>query len=236
MYLVEKIGRRKLTLSSVAGVVVALLVLSGTFYVIKHQSPKSVVSAPKEYSGECSKFSTCYNCMKDSRCGFCYVTDSKADIFKGSCLLQSKSPSCGSASPFCNETRYPVSDSGHVHWAPEVCPTEYASLAVFAMIFYLGMFAPGLGPMPWAVNAEIYPLWARSIGTGASTATNWIFNLMVSLTFLNLTELLTKTGTFLLYAGLTVFGLIFLAVLMPETKGKRLEEVEDLFKRSHKSR
>jgi len=48
--------------------------------------------------------------------------------------------------------------------------------------------------MPWTVNSEIYPMWARSTGNSAATFTNWIFNLAVSMSFLSLTEVLTKEG------------------------------------------
>ena len=48
--------------------------------------------------------------------------------------------------------------------------------------------------MPWTVNSEIYPTWARSTGTSLATATNWVFNLIVSLTFLSLLESVGKYG------------------------------------------
>ena len=50
--------------------------------------------------------------------------------------------------------------------------------------------------MPWTINSEIYPLWARSTCTAIATSFNWIFNLLVSLTFLTLTEQITKYGEF----------------------------------------
>lgn len=52
----------------------------------------------------------------------------------------------------------------------------------------------GMGPMPWTVNSEIYPLWARSTGNACSSGINWIFNVLVSLTFLHTAEYLTYYG------------------------------------------
>lgn len=51
--------------------------------------------------------------------------------------------------------------------------------------------------MPWTINAEIYPMWARSTGNAVATSTNWIFNLIISLTFLTLSTAITRQGTFL---------------------------------------
>lgn len=52
----------------------------------------------------------------------------------------------------------------------------------------------GMGPMPWTVNSEIYPLWARSTGNACSSGVNWVFNVLVSLTFLHTAEYLTYYG------------------------------------------
>lgn len=51
-----------------------------------------------------------------------------------------------------------------------------------------------MGPMPWTVNSEIYPLWARSTGNACSSGVNWVFNVLVSLTFLHTAEYLTYYG------------------------------------------
>ena len=60
-----------------------------------------------------------------------------------------------------------------------------------------------------------------------ATISNWGFNLVVTITFLGLIDLFGRTGTFLLYAVLTLVALVFTAVLVPETKGRSLEDIED---------
>jgi len=223
MFLIEKAGRRKLLLSSVFGVFVALCMLTGTFYLLQKDSPKVTLNAPETFKQSCSKYTQCFSCVQDATCGFCYSLNNNV-ISNGSCLLTNSQDK--PQSYYCNTTIYHSAD---VKWTGKVCPTSFVWLPVAAMIFYLAMFAPGLGPMPWTINAEIYPLWGRSIGTSMSTATNWIFNLLISLTFLNLIQSVSMYGAFMLYAVCTFVGFIFLYALLPETKGKPLEEIEKLF-------
>lgn len=61
-------------------------------------------------------------------------------------------------------------------------------VALAALVLYLAFFAPGMGPMPWTINAEIYPLDVRAVCIGASSATNWVANFVVAMTFLSLVE------------------------------------------------
>ena len=51
-----------------------------------------------------------------------------------------------------------------------------------------------MGTMPWTINSELYPGWARARCVGVTTSVNWLANLLVSLTFLSLTQALNKHG------------------------------------------
>lgn len=48
--------------------------------------------------------------------------------------------------------------------------------------------------MPWTINSEIYPLWARSTGNACAAGTNWTFNILISLTFLHMAQYFTYYG------------------------------------------
>jgi hypothetical protein len=53
-------------------------------------------------------------------------------------------------------------------------------MAVGSLVFYVAFFAIGMGPIPWAINAEIYPASVRGLANGVATTVNWASNLIVS--------------------------------------------------------
>lgn len=64
-----------------------------------------------------------------------------------------------------------------------------------------------------------------------AAVSNWCSNLVVSESFLSLTEALGSAGTFLLFAGFSFIGLIAIFWLVPETKGLPIEEVEKMLEK-----
>lgn len=112
------------------------------------------------------------------------------------------------------------------------------SSVVICVILYLVFFGVGLSPVPWTVNAEIYPLHVRAQCVSISTSVNWIMNFVVAQTFLSLSKSMSThrgnpqshpDGVFWLYSGISAVGLLFAWLRMPETKGLGLEEIGDLF-------
>ena len=99
-------------------------------------------------------------------------------------------------------------------------------IAVVSLMFYVGSFAIGLGPVFWLLISEIYPLRVRGLAMSIATVMNWAFNLVVSITFLSLVNTLGRSWTFWLYALVGIAALIFTYALVPETKGRSLEEIE----------
>ena len=95
-----------------------------------------------------------------------------------------------------------------------------SAIAILGLMLYVGAFAVSLGPVFWLMNGEIYPLAVRSQAAAVGTMANWLFNFIVSLTFLLLVDAIGRDGAF-----------FFCRALVPETKGKTLEEIQDIFRK-----
>jgi SP family galactose:H+ symporter-like MFS transporter len=116
-------------------------------------------------------------------------------------------------------------ESGNLAW-----------IAVICLMGYVASFAISLGPIFWLLIAEIYPLRIRGLAEGTAATFNWGSNLIVSLTFLTLVEKLGASATFLLYALASVASWLFAYYLVPETKGRTLEEIEAFWRAGHSLR
>jgi SP family myo-inositol transporter-like MFS transporter 13 len=102
-----------------------------------------------------------------------------------------------------------------------------AMVILASMITYVASYALGLGNVPW-MQSELFPLSVRSLGSGAATATNWLANFVVGLTFLPMMDAMTPTWTFVSYAGVCVVGWVAVWMIYPETSGLTLEEATGL--------
>ncbi|NNM87519.1 MAG: sugar porter family MFS transporter [Phycisphaerae bacterium] len=100
-------------------------------------------------------------------------------------------------------------------------------IAVGSLMVYVGAFAVGLGPVFWLVLSEIYPLSIRGRAMSVGTLANWSANLIVAVSFLTLVHILGKAGTFWLFGAVSIGAWCFAFFLVPETKGKTLEQIED---------
>ena len=225
---VERLGRRKLILGSMVGVCLSLLFLSGSFYVARYTAPP-VTDQAGLLNSTCSSVSTCIDCVAQSECGFCFAKDE--NDLRSTCLPVDASDLEHSLVGWCSAGYNRTEHTGKLVFAPNHCPSDKAYLIIVGLIFYLVVFASGLGSQPWVVNSEIYPLNFRSSCFSLAVAFNWLSNTIVSMTFLYFAQLLTEAGVFGIYFFFSLVGLTYFWRHLPETKGKQLEEIEKLFHR-----
>jgi hypothetical protein len=105
-------------------------------------------------------------------------------------------------------------------------------ILTFAVLFVFSMQGT-IGPLVWLLLAEILPLKIRSFAMGVCVFCLWITNAGVAFGFPPVVQAIGIAPTFFIFAGLGVLALIFIATMVPETRGVTLEEFEDSFKASN---
>lgn len=114
-----------------------------------------------------------------------------------------------------------------------------ALVSVVCIMLYSASFMFSWGPICWVLISEIFPNTIRSAAVALAVAFQWIFNFIVSSTFVPMYNIQMgamgdKFGhmfAYALYGIICVVAAIFVWRLVPETKGKTLEEMNTLFKK-----
>jgi len=124
-------------------------------------------------------------------------------------------------------------------------------LSIILVFIYVAFFAISIGPLGWLIITEVFPLKVRGRGASIGSLTVWVFDIIVTLTFLRIVKALTIPGTeitvggqsdgnpagaFLLYALVAVAGIVWGYFFVPETKGVPLEKIEQHWRGGGKPR
>jgi len=98
---------------------------------------------------------------------------------------------------------------------------------VALVVLAIACYAMSLGPVTWVLLSEIFPGKVRGIAVATSTFALWMgsFTLTYSFPFLN--QGLGTYGTFWIYTAICALGFVYFYRVLPETKGKSLEELEN---------
>jgi SP family arabinose:H+ symporter-like MFS transporter len=110
-------------------------------------------------------------------------------------------------------------------------PGAPAAIILACIASYTAFFAFAMGPVPWVVISEIFPTSIRGRAASLATSALWTGTLLVTFTFLSMVRALGVSGTFAVYGILSAFSFAFVWKLVPETKGKSLEEIQQSWER-----
>jgi SP family arabinose:H+ symporter-like MFS transporter len=100
------------------------------------------------------------------------------------------------------------------------------TLILFGILGFVAGFAISLGPVMWVLFSELFPNRVRGIAISFVGLINSAISFLVQLVFPWELETLGNSTTFLIYGSFAVIGLVIVTRLLPETKGKSLEELE----------
>jgi SP family arabinose:H+ symporter-like MFS transporter len=105
-----------------------------------------------------------------------------------------------------------------------------STLIIIPLLFYVASFAFSYGPITWVIISEIFPTRIRGLAVSIGSFSLMVTGFFITLTNPVLIESIQPSGTFFLYAGLTLPAIWFIWRFVPETKGKSLEEIEKYWK------
>jgi len=101
-------------------------------------------------------------------------------------------------------------------------------LSIGLVIFYIVGFAVGPGPIPWILTAELFTQEARPAATMLGCVVNWACNFIIGISFPSVQEV-TGAYVFLIFMAVCVLATVYLQVVMPETKGKTFNDINQMF-------
>jgi len=105
---------------------------------------------------------------------------------------------------------------------------------LFMMFLSIGAYSVSLAPLAWLIMAEIFPTRIRGVAMSIASVVLWVSTVMVNQMFpllSNLSEKIfgTEFGIFLIYAFVCLVTAVFVWLVLPETKGKSLEQISALW-------
>ncbi|KAI4322655.1 hypothetical protein L6164_022328 [Bauhinia variegata] len=107
------------------------------------------------------------------------------------------------------------------------------ALVILFVCGNVAFFSVGLGPVCWVLTSEIFPLKVRAQASAIGAVGNRVCSGIIAMSFLSISRAVTVGGTFFVFAAVSALAVVFVYTLVPETKGKSLEQIELMFQREH---
>ncbi|KAK3143349.1 hypothetical protein QOZ80_4AG0299260 [Eleusine coracana subsp. coracana] len=102
-------------------------------------------------------------------------------------------------------------------------------LAILTVCGFVAFFSVGIGPINMVLSSEIFPLRLRAQAVGIGFALNRMISGAVAMSFLSICNAVSVAGAFTGFAVVSALSVAFVHLLVPETRGKTLEQIESMF-------
>ena len=125
-----------------------------------------------------------------------------------------------------------VGSIGYILSLAGVSWSFYSDANPTLLMCFIGAFiashAVGQGAVIWVFISEIFPNEVRGYGTALGTGTHWVCAAVITLITPTVLSALAPEAIFAFFSGMMVLQLLFVGFMMPETKNKSLEDLEDV--------
>ncbi|XP_065307316.1 facilitated trehalose transporter Tret1-like isoform X2 [Dermacentor albipictus] len=106
---------------------------------------------------------------------------------------------------------------------------SYGWLPLFSLCLYFLGFSVGLSPLPSILMGEMLPLRLKAVATSFLISFYFLCGTLIAKEYNDMLVLVGEDGVYWFYAGFMAVGFVLTAAFLPETKGKTLEEIEEIF-------
>lgn len=116
----------------------------------------------------------------------------------------------------------------YFHFQSTTNVSAYTTLLILSMALYIIVFSVGFGPIPWMMIGELFPNKMKGLAGSVSAAFNWMLAFTVTKLFQNMVDAIGTGLTFGFFSVICALGTVFVVVMVPETKGKDIDEVQKM--------
>jgi MFS family permease len=197
IYLIDRMGRRPLLLVGTAGIAVSLLLCAYGFHQATYQVSKENINQ-FEFS-DAQKLLPLADIAYDNDVAF-----------------------KNAAKEALGNKVYAKNDGAIL----EAATTINANLILIGILGFIACFAFSLGPVMWVLLSELYPIKYRGLALGVIAFINSLISSLVQLVFPWELSNLGNALSFFIFGAIALIGFFILLKILPETKGKSLEELE----------
>ncbi|KAK5641986.1 hypothetical protein RI129_008153 [Pyrocoelia pectoralis] len=99
-------------------------------------------------------------------------------------------------------------------------------LPIVGLCLFMVVYCLGFGPIPWMVAAELFPPEIKSVASAAAGTFNWLMAFFITKFYGDMSASLGGDVTFYIFAGICLIGTVFVFFVVPETKGKSLDQIQ----------
>jgi len=203
MYLIDRMGRRPLLLFGTAGIALSLLLCAYGFKQAKYELTSEEINS--------FEFSDAKKLLPYAN----QVFENDID-FKNAMKMA------------LGNQIYSKNDGAIL----EAATTMNATLVLIGILGFIACFAFSLGPVMWVLLSELYPIKYRGLAIGVIAFINSFISSVVQLIFPWELSNLGNAMSFFLFGAIAFIGFFILLKILPETKGKSLEQIENEFVRN----
>jgi MFS family permease len=197
IYLIDRMGRRPLLLIGTAGISISLLLCSYGFNQATYQLKQANIDAFEFVNS--NDLSLLSDKVYDNDVEF------KTEVKK-----------------ILGNQVYSKNDGEILESATNI----NATLILIGILGFIACFAFSLGPVMWVLLSELYPIKYRGLAIGVIAFINSLISSLVQLIFPWELSNLGNALTFFIFGSISLIGFFVLLKILPETKGKSLEELE----------